>query len=227
MDLISPLSSFFVTVSSSAKCWRKQGLWQLCVCLTGRGKGLYPKMSGGSTQVILGSARMKMQVEWKAREFVYPSAWKFWIQWPDLCGQMCTEDTTKKMRPWVCQRGLRFCILLDLRLWSEQKLNNLWRWPLRCHMSWFFLKQYGFFNTQKGTDTGAELSSFYSRREYLKRFRKKGALFIHFESALNLTSQHHSIFAMKNKSSVCTESGVRRNKTFTQASVKDHTSLWF
>lgn len=64
----------------------------------------------------------------------------------------------------------------------------------------FFLKQYGFFNTQKGTDTGAELSSFYSRKEYLKMLGVKGPLSIHFESALNLTSQHHSVFPMKNKS---------------------------
>lgn len=85
----------------------------------------------------------------------------------------------------------------------------------------FFLNQYGFFNTQKGTDTGAELSSFYSRREYLKMLGEKGPLFIHFESALNLTSQHHSVFAMKNKTSVCTVSHTRRNKAFTQVSVKD------
>lgn len=78
----------------------------------------------------------------------------------------------------------------------------------------FFLNQYGFFNTQKGTDTGAELSSFYSRREYLKMLGEKGALFIHFESALNLTSQHHSVFAVKNKTSVCTVSHTRRNKAF-------------
>lgn len=55
-----------------------------------------------------------------------------------------------------------------------------------------YLNRYGFFNTQKGTDTRAELSSFYSRSEYLKMLGEKGALCIHFESALNLTSQHHS-----------------------------------
>lgn len=60
-----------------------------------------------------------------------------------------------------------------------------------------FLKQYGFFNTQKGTDTGAELSSFYSRKEYLKMLGVKGALSIHFESALNLTSQHTLSFQWK------------------------------
>lgn len=148
MDLISPLSSASVTVSP-AKCWRKQGLWnQCCVCLTGRGKGLYPKISGGSAQVILGIVRMKGIGRVKSRWICISQrvpGWKFRAQWPDLCGQMCAEDTTKDIRRWVCQRGLRFCILLDLRLWSEQKLNNLWRWPLRCHMSFFFLNQYGFF----------------------------------------------------------------------------------
>lgn len=54
---------------------------------------------------------------------------------------------------------------------------------------------------------------------------KKGALFIHFEPSLNLTSQHHSLFVMKNKTSVCTVSHITRNKTFTQVSVKDHTSV--
>lgn len=50
---------------------------------------------------------------------------------------------------------------------------------------------------------------------------EKGVLFIHFESALNLTSQHHSVFAVKNKTSVCTVSHTRRNKAFTRVSVKD------
>ena len=76
-----------------------------------------------------------------------------------------------------------------------------------------FLKQYGFFNTQKGTDTGAELSSFYSRKEYLKMLGVKGALSIHFESALNLTSQHHAVFAMKNKSRVVAQCHTQEETT--------------
>lgn len=87
-----------------------------------------------------------------------------------------------------------------------------------------FLNQYGLFNTQKGTDTRAEPSSFYSRREYFKMLGEKGALFIHFESALNLTSQHHSVFAMKNKNNSATH---KKKQDFTQVSVKGRTLVWF